>query len=110
MHGLAGDSKPFGDVRDRRPGKHVLDGPVPLFHHAYLHQHSAECHPGPDTDLSRRSRDRTGGYRPVWEDFLYIYQGGPERAARAAARARARRSAGASLLSRRTPGGWRGGG
>ncbi|GAA0374021.1 hypothetical protein GCM10009541_15590 [Micromonospora gifhornensis] len=35
------------------------------------------------------------GYLPGWEDFLYVYQGGPERAARAAAWARVRRSAGA---------------
>ncbi len=33
--------------------------------------------------------------RLVWEDFLYVYQGGPQRAARAAAWARVRRSAGA---------------
>ncbi|SCE69485.1 hypothetical protein GA0074696_0279 [Micromonospora purpureochromogenes] len=45
------------------------------------------------TDLSRRSRDRTADCRPEWENFLYVYQGSPERAARAAARARVRRSA-----------------
>ncbi len=49
MHSLTGDSEPFGDICDRRPRKHVLDGSIPLFHHAHLHQHLAECHAGPET-------------------------------------------------------------
>ncbi len=56
---------------------------------------SARVVPGTDTSTRRdlMRRGGTTGCRPVWEDFLYVYQGGPERAARAATRARVRRSA-----------------
>ncbi|RGC70300.1 hypothetical protein C5N14_07740 [Micromonospora sp. MW-13] len=58
----------------------------------------ARVAPGTDTSTRRESgagADPAGlpACQPVWEDFLYVYQGGPERAARAATRARARRSA-----------------
>lgn len=58
---------------------------------------SARVAPGTDTSTRRDSSGEggTAGCRPVWEDFLYVYQGGPQRAARAAAWARVRRSAGA---------------
>ena len=52
--------------------------------------------------------DGPGGCRPVWEDFLYVYQGGPQWAARAAARARAVAPLALRLRPRNTPGGWRG--
>lgn len=74
MHRLAGDPESFCDVRDRGSGQHVLDGSIPLFHHAHLHQHSAECHPGPDTDVSRRSRDRTPAWILARENFPYVFK------------------------------------
>jgi len=95
---LPGDTEPFGNVRDRRPGQHVLDGSIPLFHHAHLHQHTAECHPGPDTDLSRRSRDRTGRLPAICENFLYTFK-----AARQAGRTRRRQGARPTLRRRCAP-------
>ncbi|MEU4779743.1 transposase [Micromonospora sp. NPDC023633] len=60
---------------------------------------SVRVAPGTGTS-TRRDPAAQGGparCRPVWEDFPYVYQGGPQRAARAAARARDLHSAVAPL-------------
>ena len=52
---LTGDAEPFGDLGHRHAGLGFQHGPIPLLCHGQLHQHSAECHARPETDLSRRS-------------------------------------------------------
>src|SRR5205823_1774791 len=59
MHRLTRYPEPLGDLGHRHPGLNLQHSAVPLLCHGQLHQHLAECHAGPDTDVSRRSRDRT---------------------------------------------------
>jgi hypothetical protein len=91
---------------------------LPLMLEADLHKHPAECHGSigsrrvtaqPVYDICRCRAPVPGSVcrPPVLFKLSVRLQGGPKRAAHAAARARGRRLAVARTDARRQPGGWR---
>jgi hypothetical protein len=44
MHRLARHPERLHDLGHRHTDLNLQNGPIPLLHHAQLHQHSAECH------------------------------------------------------------------
>ncbi len=51
MDSLAGDTEPVGYLGHRKAGLHFNYGAIPLFRHAHLHQHSAECHASSEANV-----------------------------------------------------------
>jgi hypothetical protein len=73
----------LGDLDRWHTRLDLQNGPIPLLHHAQLHQHSAECHPsvnplcnassGPGHPSERRVRT------PIGEDFLCCFKAAAKR-------------------------------